>query len=75
VDPALLDDRLQRIRGLAQRFSVNRRTLTEISGSVDKVRDSLEDMRRELLDLVDEATTELHRGAEAEVVEMRRQAG
>jgi hypothetical protein len=74
-DATVLEDRLQRVRVLAQRFSVNRRTLTEISGSVDKVRDSLEEMRRELIDMVDEAAGELHRGPGAAVVEMRLQAG
>ncbi|MDH5292572.1 MAG: hypothetical protein OEW91_02735, partial [Acidimicrobiia bacterium] len=68
VDAALIDDRLHRMRLLAQRFSTSRRALTEISGSVDKVRDGLDDIRRELLDLVDEASSGLRSGEHAEVL-------
>ena len=75
TDPELVTDRLQRIRQLCQLFSTNRRTLTEIVGSVERVRGSLEQMRSDLLGLVDDLAAELGRGRQGAVVEMRRQAG
>lgn len=74
VDVPAMEETLERIRRLAQRFSANKRTLTDIAGSVEKVRDSLVDMRRELLDAVDDAAAELRRGGDADIVEIR-QAG
>lgn len=74
VDVNLIEERLQRVRMLAQRFSSNRRALTEISSSVDKVRDSLEDMRRDMLELVEDASVELRRPTRAEVVDLNRRS-
>lgn len=54
VDTALVFDRLERIRQVTQRFSSNRRALTGIAGSVEQVRSSLDEMRNDLLDLIDD---------------------
>ncbi len=76
VDLGVVEERLQRLRLMAQRFSTNRRTLTEISSSVDKVRDSLEDMRRDLVEVVDDASSEIRRGeAAAQVLPLERHVG
>jgi hypothetical protein len=75
VDLAAVEDRLARIGRLASRFSATKRTLTGIAESVEKVRDSLDDMRRELIEAVDTAASALRRGSDpGSVVEMR-QAG
>jgi hypothetical protein len=76
IDLVAIDERLDRIRMLAQRFSTNRRALTDIAGSVEKVRDGLDEMRRELLEFVDDATSEVRRSrTTADVVELTLQAG
>lgn len=75
IDPAAVADRLQRIRQMGQLFSSNRRSLTEIVGSVEKVRSSLDAMRTELVGLVDELTSELFRSEPGTVVELAREAG
>ncbi len=76
VDLGVVEERLQRLRLMAQRFSTNRRTLTEISSSVDKVRDSLEDMRRDLVEVVDDASSEIRRGeAAAQILPLERHVG
>ncbi|MGF1664785.1 MAG: hypothetical protein ACFCVC_00775 [Acidimicrobiia bacterium] len=76
VDLGAIDERLDRIRMLAQRFSTSRRALTDIAGSVEKVRDGLDEMRRELLEFVDDATSEVRRSrTPVEVVELTLQAG
>lgn len=81
IDVSLIDERLQRIRMLTQRFSSSRRALTDIGVSVDKVRDSLDEIRRELLDLVDEAASEIRRSQATHpapvghVMELSREAG
>lgn len=72
-DRAFVDDRIQRIRQLGQLFSANRRSLTEIVGSVERVRTSLDGVRAEMLDLTDDLTRSIRSGSE--VVEFRRQAG
>lgn len=72
ADPTVVADRLDRIRQLAQLFSSNRRLLTEIGSSIDGVRTKLDEMRTELIGLVDDLTVELARGAEpASVVDIR----
>lgn len=75
VDPNVLADKLQRLRQLGQLFSSNRRALTDISGSVEKVRGSLESMRSELLELVDDLAQVLLRNEDAEVLQIPRQVG
>ncbi|MGH9168025.1 MAG: hypothetical protein ACRD02_09390, partial [Acidimicrobiia bacterium] len=64
LDARLVFDRLQRLRGLAQLFSTNRRALTDVKSSVGTVQESLETMRNELLGLVDELSTEVQRSAQ-----------
>ncbi len=61
IDQSFIEDRLNRIRQLAQTFSSNRRSLTDIKASVDNVQGSLEQLRSELLFLIDEITGELER--------------
>ncbi len=70
-DAAVIVEKLQRLRHLAQLFTSNKRALTDINGSVDKVKTSLDSMRSDLLALVEEITLELGRGAEATVVPIR----
>jgi phosphate uptake regulator len=72
IDVGAVEERLERLRMMAQRFSTNRRTLTEINASVDKVRDSLDGMRRDLIELVDDATTALRAPQPAPVLELQR---
>ena len=50
IDSAVIDDRIDRIRGLANLLSSNRRSLTEIVASVEKVRGSLDSIRLDLLE-------------------------
>jgi hypothetical protein len=74
-DLAVVDDLVQRIRQLGQVFSSNRRSLTEISGSVERVRDSLDVLRRELTSLIDDLAFELaRRPGDGAVLPIRRQA-
>ena len=76
ADPAVVIDRLNRLRGLGQLFSTQRRALTEVSTSVGKVQQGLEQVRAELLSLVDDLVAELARGkAAGKLVELRREAG
>ena len=70
-DPAVIGEKLQRLRHLAQMFTTNKRALTDINGSVDKVKTSLDSMRSDLLAIVDEITLELGRSGEATVVPIR----
>jgi hypothetical protein len=72
IDVSIVEERLERMRMMAQRFSTNRRTLTEINASVDKVRDSLDGMRRDLIEMVDDATSALRAPQPAPVVELQR---
>jgi hypothetical protein len=73
-DPAVVADRLQRIRQMGQLFSSNRRALTEIVRSVEKVRSSLDDMRSELLGLTDDLSSEVLSGSTGEVIPMVRES-
>lgn len=68
ADPRVVDDKLERLSQLAHRFSSTRRALTEITGSVEKVKGSLDDLRSEMVELVDGLVREFHRG---DVVDMR----
>lgn len=75
IDQTVVADRLQRIRQLGTTFTSAKRSLTDISGSVDKVRGTLESLRSELIGLVDELAAELGRGRSAELLVIRREAG
>jgi len=54
LDLGLIAERVDRIRKLAERFKSTRRTLADVGKSLDAVRETLSDMRAELLDLVDD---------------------
>jgi hypothetical protein len=80
IDRGFLHDRMQRLRQLAQLFTNNRRSLTDIKTSVENVHGSLEQIRSELLFLVDEISHEIDRSgtpdpSPAEVVPLRSEAG
>jgi hypothetical protein len=80
IDRGFLNDRMQRLRQLAQLFTNNRRSLTDIKTSVENVHGSLEQIRSELLFLVDEISHEIGRSsttesASAAVVQLRSEAG
>lgn len=71
-DAAVIGEKLQRLRHLAQLFTSNKRALTDINGSVDKVKNSMELMRSDLLAIVDDIAMELGRSADgAEVVSIK----
>ncbi|MDR9450726.1 MAG: hypothetical protein RI637_05845 [Acidimicrobiia bacterium] len=79
LDRGFLHDRMQRLRQLAQLFTNNRRSLTDIKTSVESVHGSLEQIRSELLFLVDEISHEVDRSGVAEpspatVVHLRSEA-
>jgi len=59
VDLDALTALSDRIRRMAQTFSNHRRALTDSIASIDKVRDGLEEMRRDLLAHIDEMDFEL----------------
>lgn len=76
LDHALFEDRLQRIRQLAQLLSGSRRSLTDITASVENVRGTLEQLRTELLAVVTDLDREVTRITEpADVVRLRPAAG
>ncbi len=80
LDRGFLSDRMQRLRQLAQLFTNNRRSLTDIKTSVENVHGSLEQIRSELLFLVDEISHEIDRSSAPEsppasVVHLRSEAG
>ncbi len=80
IDRGFLHDRMQRLRQLAQLFTNNRRSLTDIKTSVENVHGSLEQIRSELLFLVDEISHEVDRSgvreaSTAAVVHLRSEAG
>jgi hypothetical protein len=52
-------DSLDRIRGLAQHFSRSKKVLASAQSGLDTVRDELDTLRSELLDLVDDTTRAL----------------
>ena len=63
-DQALADtgaalDGLQRIRDLAQHFSRSKKVLATAQSSLGSVRDDLDSLRSQLLDLVDDASRAL----------------
>jgi len=61
LDAALLADRIDRIRRLAERFKSGQRSLTDAGKSLDSVRESLAAMRAELVDLADDIHREVTR--------------
>lgn len=80
LDRGFVQDRIQRLRQLAQLFTNNRRSLTDIRSSVENVQGSLEQLRSELLYLVDEISQELDRThpvepPSASVVSLHSEAG
>jgi hypothetical protein len=76
LDHALVEDRLQRIRQLAQLLSGSRRSLTDITTSVESVRSGLEQLRTELLAVVIDLDREVTRvTGTADVVSLRPVAG
>ena len=78
IDRGFVQDRMQRLRQLAQLFTNNRRSLTDIKTSVEQVHGSLEQIRAELLFLVDEISHEIDRSSTEEpaaVVHLRSEAG
>jgi hypothetical protein len=72
VDVNFIQDGLQRLRTVCQRFASQRAALTDVAKSVDKVSEGLNDMRNEVMGLVDELIRHL-RGP-ADVVELPRAA-
>lgn len=70
VDVGAIADRAERIRSLATQLSSSRRALTDIVGSVEKVRGSLDSIRLELLEAAGDLGLALRPGEGARVVEM-----
>ena len=60
VDTDYVAGRLERIRTMAERSKTAHRSLTDVGKSVNTVRETLRDMRCELIDLVDDVRRELH---------------
>ncbi len=60
VDRGAALERLGRIRDLAQHFSRSKKVLAGAQSSLDTVRDELDGLRTQLLDLVDDAVRSLH---------------
>ena len=61
VDTAGALEKLDRLRGLAQHFSRSKKVLTTAQSGLNTVREELDSLRSELLDLVDDATRALQR--------------
>ena len=59
IDAAAIAEKLDRIRALGQRVSATKRSLTEVRTSLEGAGNSLDELRSDLLDLVDEALREL----------------
>jgi hypothetical protein len=74
IDMVLVADRLDRIRQLAQLFKANRRALTGVTGSIEQVRSSLDSMRTDLLELLEDVDRALRGGTTGTVVPIARQA-
>ncbi len=62
IDADALTAQLERVRGLAIRFSRTKRALTAVQSSIEAVRGELDELRSELLDGVDDAMGELRTG-------------
>ena len=63
IDTDAVRDQLERLGQLAERFRSNRANLTSIQSSVGAVHQSLGEMRSDLLELADDLTREIFRGA------------
>lgn len=69
VDAALVAEKVERVRSLATQLSSSKRALTDISGSVEKVRMGLESIRTDLIEAATDIDLALrHEGADAEVI-------
>lgn len=76
TDLTAVEERMGRIRQLAQLFSSNKRTLSDISANVDRVRTSLDSMRSDMLEIVDDVSRLLRPALEpGTLVDLERQAG
>jgi hypothetical protein len=76
TDLTAVEERMGRIRQLAQLFSSNKRTLSDISANVDRVRTSLDSMRSDMLEIVDDVSRLLRPALEpGKLVDLERQAG
>lgn len=64
LDAAAVLDRLERLRGLATRFSATKRGLTEAQTAIDGSKSSLDGLRAELLDLVEDIGAEIRRACD-----------
>lgn len=60
IDSAGALEKLDRIRGLAQSFSRSKKVLTSAQSGLDTVREELDSLRSDLLDLVDDIARALH---------------
>ncbi len=60
IDTASALEKLDRLRGLAQHFSRSKKVLSTAQSGLDTVREELNSLRTELLDLVDDATRALN---------------
>jgi hypothetical protein len=69
LDPAVLAERIDRVRSVCKKFAAQRSALTEINKSVTKVSDALGEMRAELVSLVDQLASDVGGGP---VLPMRR---
>jgi hypothetical protein len=64
VNTATALDKLERIRGLAQHFSRSKKVLAGAQSGLETVREELDSLRGELLELVDDAARALHQPAQ-----------
>jgi hypothetical protein len=66
VDAGAALEKLDRIRGLAQHFSRSKNVLTSAQSGLDSVREELDSLRSNLLDLVDDLARALHPSVEVD---------
>jgi hypothetical protein len=64
IDAVAIATAMDRIRSKARKLSDAKRALTEIGKSVAQVQDGLDDLRRELLEVVDEVNLGMRAGAD-----------
>jgi hypothetical protein len=75
IDVAAISDGLERLRGTCQRFATSRSALTEVNKSVNKVSESLGEMRDEVLSIVGELIGGIRRAERPAAIEGVRRAG